>query len=138
VKIGKGTVIENFIEIMTGTIIGEDCKIRSFSRIGDANRIGNNVVIKCSAITGPNTTIQDYAFIGPQVIALSDLQSGTTNTVIGRHAFVGAGCRILPGIFIGNRAYVGAMSLVNRDIPKDEMWYGIPCRRVDISPLKDR
>ncbi len=45
-------------------------------------------------------------------------------------ASVGAGCTILPGVTIGKGATVGAMSLVNRDIPAGEFWAGVPARKI--------
>ncbi len=43
---------------------------------------------------------------------------------------IGANTLILPGVTIGKGAVVGAMSLVNRDIPAGEFWAGVPARRI--------
>jgi len=47
---------------------------------------------------------------------------------IGRRSYIGVSSVILPGVSIGDGAIVGAMSLVNRDIPGEEVWAGIPVK----------
>ena len=44
---------------------------------------------------------------------------------------IGANCTILPGVTIGKGAVIGAMSLVNRDVPAGEFWAGVPARKRD-------
>ena len=47
---------------------------------------------------------------------------------IGEDAFVGARTFVMPGIRIGNRALVGASSVVTRDVPDNVVAVGNPCR----------
>jgi galactoside O-acetyltransferase len=52
---------------------------------------------------------------------------------LGRHVIVGSGSVILPGVWIGEGAAVGALSLVHRDLPEWGIYAGTPARR-----LRDR
>ncbi len=130
VWIGDGVVIENFVEIMAGTVIRANCLIRSFTRLGPRTDLGQDVIVKCSAITGPETSIAKGAFIGPQSIFFSNVESGIGGSYIGKKAFIGGGARVMPGLRIGNYAQVGASSFVNCNIPARETWVGIPARKV--------
>lgn len=47
---------------------------------------------------------------------------------IGKNVWIGAGSVILPGVTIGDNSIVGALSLVNKDIPGNEIWAGNPAR----------
>ena len=123
-------VIENFVEIQKQCVIGQDTWVRSYVRIGNGCQVGANVTLKCSAILGPGTTVEDNAFIGPQVICLSDLETKVTGTVIEKGAFVGAGTKIMPGITVGAGAIIGAMSFVNRNCEPGKKYAGVPIREI--------
>ncbi len=79
-------------------------------------------------------TIEDEAIIGYDTVILchgylrDSYQIGPVR--VEKNASVGARCTILPGVTIGEGAVVGAMSLVNRDVPAGEFWAGIPARKV--------
>lgn len=112
-KIGERTRIGSFCDI--GGIIGDDCKIQSYVFVPQGVEIGNNV------------------FVGPGVIFTNnkkpDLQIKDwklEKTTIKNNVVIGAGAIILPGITIGKGAFIGAGSLVNKDIPPYEVWYGSP------------
>ena len=49
---------------------------------------------------------------------------------IGNNVFVGAGCRILYNTRIGNNVIVGAGSLVNKDIPDNSVYAGVPAKKI--------
>jgi len=80
------------------------------------------ITIGDDAIVGYNTTLLCHAYVHDAV------QFG--DVTIGARATIGANCTILPGVTVGEGAVVGAMSLVNRDVPAGEFWAGVPARRV--------
>jgi len=47
---------------------------------------------------------------------------------IGDRAFIGTGSVIMPGVRIGANAIVGSLSLVNKDVPANEIVVGNPAR----------
>lgn len=80
------------------------------------------ITIGDDAIIGYNTTILCHGYVH------DTYQVG--NVAIGKGVAVGANCTILAGVTIGDGAVIGAMSLVNRDVPAGEFWAGVPARRI--------
>jgi acetyltransferase-like isoleucine patch superfamily enzyme len=80
------------------------------------------ITVGDDAIVGYNTTILCHAYTH------GSYQLG--DVTIGPRATIGANCTILPGVTIGEGAVVGAMSLVNKDVPAGEFWAGVPARRL--------
>ena len=80
------------------------------------------VTIEEDAIVGYNSTILAHGYTH-DAYQLGDVR-------IGKGATVGANCTILPGVTVGAGAVVGAMSLVNRDVPPGEFWAGVPAKRI--------
>ena len=48
--------------------------------------------------------------------------------ILERGCYLGAGCMILPGVTVGERAVVGAGALVTRDVPPGKLVVGVPAR----------
>lgn len=73
-----------------------------------------------NSIIGYHTTILAHEYL------LKEWRIGPV--VIGKNVTIGANCTILPGVVIGDNAIVGAMSLVNKDVPPGVTVGGIPIR----------
>lgn len=123
--IGEGTMIAAFVEIQTGVVIGERCKISSHSFV-------------CEGVT-----IADEVFIGHGVMFTNDPYPRACNpdgqpktrvdwecvpTFVERGASIGSGAVILPGVTIGEGAMVGAGAVVTRDVPPSTIVVGNPAR----------
>lgn len=52
------------------------------------------------------------------------------NIDIGDDVWIGAHSVIMPGVTIGNGAVIGASSVVTKDVPRYEVWAGVPARRI--------
>jgi maltose O-acetyltransferase len=82
--------------------------------------------------------IGDYTLFGPGVQILTPLHPMNAELrrreeygapiEIGADVWVGAGALILPGVRIGDRAVIGAGSIVTRDVPAGVFAAGNPCR----------
>ncbi len=131
--------------------IGNNTRIDDFCILSGRITIGSHVHIAAqTSLFGGNAgiTIEDFSCISSRgaVYALSDDYSGKAMTnptvpakyrlvtekavTVGRHALIGTGCTILPGITIGEGASVGAMSLINCDLKPWKMYAGIPCHEI--------
>lgn len=104
--------------------------------------IGSNVYIgpRCLFDLTSRITIEDDAAISAQVSFITHLDVGnqplkkkvprTEGPInVKRGAWVGVNTTVLQDVVIGEFAMVGAMSLVNKDVPADSLCYGIPCKR---------
>jgi acetyltransferase-like isoleucine patch superfamily enzyme len=159
--IGRHAVLRSGTIIYCDVIIGDNFQsghntlIREKTRIGDRTAIGTATVIDGNTIIGngvslqsmvyipTNTTIGDLVFIGPNAVLTNDRYppSGSLDgPVIKAGAAIGANATILPGVCIGEGAFVAAGSVVTRDVPDHMMAIGTPARIKDLprEMLKNR
>lgn len=50
--------------------------------------------------------------------------------IMEKHAILGSGCTVMPGVTVGEGTAVGSMSFVNRSLEPWSMYVGIPCRKI--------
>lgn len=136
-NIPHNTNIWQFCVVLPNAQIGENCNICSHCFIENKVTIGNNVTIKCGVQIWDGVILEDNVMIGSNVSFTNDRYPRAKNqdwklvcTRVCRGATVGAGSTILPGITIGERAMIGAGSVVTKDIPAGEVWVGNPARFV--------
>jgi UDP-2-acetamido-3-amino-2,3-dideoxy-glucuronate N-acetyltransferase len=136
-KIGVGTRIWQFCVVLPGAQIGKDCNICSNVFIENDVVVGDRVTVKCGVQLWDGLTIENEAFIGPNVTFTNDRYPPSDNfsvkidrTRVGMGASIGANATILPGLVIGEWSMIGAGSVVTRDIPAGELWLGNPARFV--------
>ena len=132
-KIGEETNIWQFCVVLQDATIGANCNICANVLIENNVTIGNNVTIKSGVQIWDGVTIEDDVFIGPNVTFTNDLFPRSKNTewkmektIIKHGASIGANSTLLAGITIGEKALVGAGSVVTKDVPANEIWVGNP------------
>lgn len=131
VKIGKETIIRNYVEIRKGVEIGKGCYIDSgVCFTGDAI-IGDFVKIRNQSVIARGSEIGDHTIICPHVMFnnLDQNQQGIGGGKVGKRCFVGTGTIIQHGVEIGDHTVVGANSFVNKDI-SGGVWAGTPVRKI--------
>jgi maltose O-acetyltransferase len=74
--------------------------------------------------------VQVYTALHPMNAAERRRSEHGAPVTIGEDVWVGGGAIILPGVRIGDRAVIGAGSVVTRDVPADVFAAGNPCRVV--------
>ena len=127
-KIGENTRIWQYVIILPGASLGDNCNINAHCFIENDVLIGNNVTIKCGVYVWDGITIEDNVQIGPNVTFTNDLYPRSKKpfqllrTVIKQHASIGAGATIIGGITIEEYALIGAGSLVTKNIPNNTLW----------------
>ncbi|MEO8298685.1 MAG: acyltransferase [Burkholderiales bacterium] len=139
--IGGGTKVWQFVVILAGARIGSDCNINCQCFIENDVQVGDRVTIKPGVQLWDGLRLGDDVFIGPNVTFTNDKRPRSKryperfpNTVVGRGASIGANSTILPGITIGAAAMVGAGSVVTKDVPAGELWFGNPARHRGPAP----
>lgn len=127
------TNIWQYVVVLPNANIGENCNICSHCFIENDVIIGNNVTIKFFVEICDGMTIEDSVFIGPHVSFTNDLYPRSKKhleeafkTTIRKHASIGANCTVKPGIEIGEYSFIGAGSVITKDIPAYHFWYGVP------------
>ncbi|MEX1829917.1 N-acetyltransferase [Luteibacter sp. CQ10] len=134
--IGARTRVWQFVVILPGAVIGQDCNICSHCFVENDVVVGNRVTVKSGVQLWDGLRIEDDVFIGPNVTFTNDRfprsrvhpDEGFPQTVVRRGASIGGGATILPGIEIGERAMVGAGAVVTRPVPAGAIVAGNPAR----------
>jgi acetyltransferase-like isoleucine patch superfamily enzyme len=142
VKLGQGVRIFAFTNLY-GCEIGDDSKIGTFVEIQKGARVGRRCKISSHTFICEGVTIEDEVFIGHNVTFINDLLPRATNgegrpqteadwkcvpTLVKRGASIGSGATLLGGVTIGEKAVVGAGSVVTRDVPAGAVVAGNPAR----------
>lgn len=134
-NIGANTNIWQFVVVLPDAKIGDNCNICSQCFIENKVSIGNNVTIKNGVQVWDGVTIEDNVFIGPNVTLTNDKMPRSkvypdefAKIVIKKGASIGANATILPGVTIGERAMVGAGSVVTKDVPANAVVFGNPAK----------
>jgi acetyltransferase-like isoleucine patch superfamily enzyme len=155
-ELGAGTVVSTGAVVFAGTtigervIVGDQACVRERCAIGDDVVIGRGSLVENDTSVGALTKIQanayitayslleDNVFIAPCVVTTNDNFMGRTEKrhelvkgpTIRRGARIGGGCVLLPGIEIGEEAFVGAGAVVIRDVPPRALVVGNPARQI--------
>ena len=134
--IGPGTKIWHFTHVMKNSRIGERCNIGQNVVISPDVVIGNNVKIQNNVSVYTGCILEDDVFCGPSMVFTNVVnpRSHVTRkdeyktTLVRRGASLGANCTVVCGTTIGRYAFVGAGSVVTRDVPDYALVYGNPAR----------
>jgi len=135
VSIGAGTRVWGFSHLLSGAQIGADCNICEQVFIEGDVVLGDRVTVKCGVQLWNGLRVEDYVFIGPNVTFTNDLFPRSKlypetylQTHIKAGASIGGGAVILPGLTIGEKAMVGAGSVVTKSVPPGAVVVGNPAR----------
>ena len=121
--------------VLPGAKIGERVNICSHCFIENDVKIGNDVTVKCGVQLWDGVELEDGVMVGSNVTFTNDRYPRSKNkdwtllrTRVCKGATIGAGSTILPGITIGEKAFIAAGSVVTQDIPAGEIWMGSPAK----------
>jgi len=138
VIIGEGTKIWNFANVY-GCEMGKNCKIGPYVEIQNNVKIGNNVTISSHSFLCSLVTIEDDIFIGHGIMTINDLfppswkRTGTDKhwkkTLIKKGAIIGSNVTLFP-VTIGEYAFVGAGSVVKKDVAPYSVVVGNPAKEI--------
>lgn len=143
-NVGARTRVWQFVVILPGASVGEDCNICAHCFIENDVVVGNRVTVKSGVQLWDGLRLEDDVFVGPNVTFTNDrmprsgVHSGAfPHTLVRRGASIGGGATILPGLQIGERAMIGAGAVVTSDVPARAIVVGTPAKvigYVDDSP----
>lgn len=135
-NIGEGTRIWQFCVVLPEAVIGRGCNICAHVLIENDVVVGDNVTVKSGVQLWDGVRIEDNVFVGPNVTFTNDLvprskryPEAFARTTIKKGASIGANSTIVAGHTIGEYAFIGAGSVVTKNIPANTVWYGNPARQ---------
>lgn len=137
-RLGPGTRVWHFSHVCAGARIGARCSLGQNVFVGNDVVIGSGVKIQNNVSVYDAVTLEDDVFCGPSVVftnvynprAAVPRKSEYLRTVVKRGATLGANCTIVCGTTVGEHAFIGAGSVVNRDVPAFALMVGVPARRI--------
>lgn len=139
-----------------GAILGDQCQVRERSSVGRGTvvgrgscvdfdaRVGSAVLIQTGVYVTGGTVVEDQVFLGPGVQMTNDSTMGRhprdeplRGPVLRRACRIGGGAVLLPGVEIGQEAFVAAGAVVTRDVAARDVVMGVPARVVRRVPEED-
>jgi acetyltransferase-like isoleucine patch superfamily enzyme len=151
-----GAVIYAGASVGRAAILGDQCQVRERATVGAETVVGRGSTVDFGAQVGDRVSIQtgvyvtggavveDDAFLGPGVQMTNDHAMGRHargeplhGPIVRRAARVGGGAILLPGVEVGEEAFVAAGALVTRDVGPREVVMGVPARAVRRVPDED-
>jgi acetyltransferase-like isoleucine patch superfamily enzyme len=149
VTIAAQAVVVAGASIGAGAFIGDQSHVRERAQIGESSAVGRGSAVDNDVVIGARvrmqtgcyitafSTVEDDVFIGPGVFTYNDNTMGRhekgvgiVGAVLRRACRVGGGARILPGIEIGEEAFVATGSVVTRNVPPRALVMGVPAKKV--------
>ena len=136
-EIGQGTKVWQFVVVLKGAKIGKECNICAQTLIEGDVVIGDRVTVKSGVQIWDGSVIGNDVFIGPNATFSNDLYPRSrqypiqfNGITIHDGASIGANATLLPGVTIGEKAMVGAGTVVTKDVPERAVVLGNPARIV--------
>jgi len=137
-RIGDGSRIWHWVHVCGGAKIGEGCSLGQNVFIGNRVVVGDNVKIQNNVSVYDNVTLEDDVFCGPSMVFTNvynprsaiERKNEYRDTLVKRGASLGANCTIVCGVTIGQFAFVGAGSVVNKDVPDYALVAGVPAKQI--------
>jgi acetyltransferase-like isoleucine patch superfamily enzyme len=162
-ELGEGTIVSTGSVVFAGTrigarvILGDQSCVRERCFLGDDVVVGRGSLVENDTRVGARTKIQanayvtaysileDDVFIAPCVVTTNDNFMGRTEQrhelrkgpTIRRGARIGGGAVLLPGIEVGEEAFVGAGAVVVRNVPPRALVVGNPARQIRDVPEEE-
>jgi UDP-2-acetamido-3-amino-2,3-dideoxy-glucuronate N-acetyltransferase len=136
--IGNRTKIWHFSHIMSNCEIGENCNIGQNVVVSPGVKLGVNVKIQNNVSVYTGVICEDDVFLGPSMVFTNVLnpRSGINrrdeylNTLVKKGASIGANATIVCGNNIGRYAFIGAGSVVTKEIPDYALVIGNPSKQI--------
>ncbi|WP_431064131.1 acyltransferase [Methylotuvimicrobium sp.] len=137
-QIGEDTRIWHWAHVCGGAKIGARCSLGQNVFVGNKVEIGDNVKIQNNVSVYDNVTLEDDVFCGPSMVFTNVYNPRSAvsrkdeyrDTLIKKGVTLGANCTIVCGVTIGEQAFIGAGSVVNKDVPAYALMVGVPAKQI--------
>lgn len=144
-SLGRGVIVGDQACVRERCTIGDDVVIGRGAFVENDVTIGARTRIQANAYVTAYSTLEEDVFIAPCAVTTNDNFMGRTEErralmrgpTIRRGARIGGGAVLLPGIEIGEEAFVGAGAVVLRDVPARAVFVGNPARQIREVPPEE-
>jgi acetyltransferase-like isoleucine patch superfamily enzyme len=144
-RIGARVILGDQSCVRERVTIGEDVVLGRGSLVENDTTIGARSRIQADAYITAYSTLEEDVFVAPCVVTTNDNFMGRTDRrleamrgpTIRRGARIGGGAVLLPGVEIGEEAFVGAGAVVLADVPPRTVVVGNPARAIREVPADE-
>jgi UDP-2-acetamido-3-amino-2,3-dideoxy-glucuronate N-acetyltransferase len=135
--IGEGTKIWHFSHIMPGAVIGKNCNLGQNVVVSPKVVLGNNVRVQNNVSIYEGVICEDDVFLGPSMVLTNVINPRSAvsrkneykTTLIKKGASIGANATIVCGNTIGEYAFIGAGTVITKDVLPYALMVGNPGRQ---------
>lgn len=143
--LGANVTVADLASLREECTVGDNVVIGRGVAVENAVKIGSGTKIQTGAYLTAGVILEEQVFIAPQVTTTNDNYMGRTErrflekkgAHICRGARVGGGSILLPGVKVGEEAFVAAGALVTKDVPAMTLVKGLPAREVRPVPPEE-
>lgn len=136
--IGSGTKIWHFSHIMAGCVIGENCNIGQNVVVSPGVTLGKNVKVQNNVSIYTGVICEDDVFLGPSMVFTNVINPRSAvnrkneymKTFVKKSATIGANATIVCGVTLGEFCFVGAGTVVTKDVKPYALVVGNPSRQI--------
>ena len=137
-KIGSGTKIWHWVHVSSKAVIGENVTLGQNVFVADNVSIGASCKVQNNVSVYEGVTLEEGVFCGPSMVftnvynprSMIDRKNEFRPTLVKSNATLGANCTIICGVTIGQSAFVGAGTLINRDVKPYALMVGVPGKQI--------
>ena len=137
-QIGSGSRVWQWVHVCGGAKIGSDVSLGQNVFVGNKVIIGDKCKIQNNVSIYDNVYLEEGVFCGPGMVftnvynprSLIERKDEYRDTFVKKGATLGANCTIVCGITIGEFAFVGAGSVVNKVVPAYALMVGVPAKQI--------
>jgi len=135
-RLGRGVVVGDQACVRERCELGDEVVVGRGSLVENDTTIGARTRIQANAYVTAYSTLEEDVFVAPCVVTTNDNFMGRTEArlelmrgpTIRRGARIGGGAVLLPGIEVGEEAFVGAGAVVVHDVAPRTVVVGNPAR----------
>jgi bifunctional UDP-N-acetylglucosamine pyrophosphorylase/glucosamine-1-phosphate N-acetyltransferase len=135
-EVGPGSSVGPYAFLRPGTMLGPDVKVGAYCEVKNT-RVGRGSKVPHLSYVG-DAEIGEDANLGAGTITANYDGVNKNRTKIGDKAFTGVNTNLIAPVTIGDGAYLGAGSVVNKDIPPGKLAVGMPARVIRDAPIRAR
>jgi acetyltransferase-like isoleucine patch superfamily enzyme len=134
-RIGAGTIVGDQAYVRERTVIGPGCVVGRGSNVDNDVVVGARVKIQSMVYLTAFSVVEDDVFLGPCAMTTNDDTMGRhgpdhelRGATLRRACRIGGGAVLVPGVEVGEEAFVAAGAVVTRDVAARTAVRGVPAR----------
>jgi bifunctional UDP-N-acetylglucosamine pyrophosphorylase/glucosamine-1-phosphate N-acetyltransferase len=135
-EVGDGASVGPYSFLRPGTVLDPEAKVGAYCEVKNS-RVGRRSKVPHLSYIG-DAEIGADANLGAGTITANYDGVNKNRTTVGDGAFTGVNTNLIAPVTVGEDAYTGAGSVVNKDVPPGKLAVGAPARAIRESPQRRR